>query len=45
VEGKYALFEMEIVEDEFAFICACFDSRFIDILDLRIRRGKAGEQT
>jgi len=31
----YTLFEMEVMEDEFSFIGACLDGRFVDILDLR----------
>jgi hypothetical protein len=38
--GKYALFKMEVMEDEFALVCACLNGRFIDVLDLRIRRGR-----
>lgn len=33
--GLYTLFEMEVVEDEFSFICTCLDGRFVDILNLR----------
>jgi len=33
---RYALFEMEVVEDKFSFVGTCFHGGFVDILDLQI---------